>query len=267
MKHDRTIPMDASEVQLAACLYCRARQKTLCGGCELTELRSISQLKGKREYSAGETIFRPGDRPHFTGIVVEGTVSVGYALPNGDERIVRFLTEGNFFGRTGGQPVPYCFRAETDVRVCAFDQQDFENSMQAMPAMEAQLRDILIKEIDASREMIAWLSGPDARQKLTLYLVHLCEQQDGAVKGNAGPVRITFPATQGMVANHLGVTRWSFSREMSWLRSQGIISSSGHRTVIVHRPDRLIDIASSGRSDRNKARPALSGKGVEAAVQ
>jgi CRP-like cAMP-binding protein len=239
------LPLGQDEILLASCLYCRVRKKSLCTGCDLAELRNISQLKKRREYAAGEMIFNPGEVAAFTGIVVEGTVAVCHPLPNGDERVVKLLTDGAMFGHMRDYALPCGFRAETNVAICTFDQDVFSDELRKIPAIDAHLQDILVKEIDASREMIAWLSGPDARQKLALYLVYLCEQV--AAVGGDGPIDIVFPATQGTIANYLGVTRWSMSREMSWLRNQKIIQSTSHRTLTVHSLDKLRQIASVAR--------------------
>ncbi|HEX9614634.1 MAG TPA: cyclic nucleotide-binding domain-containing protein [Bacteroidota bacterium] len=65
------------------------------------ELKEVSAIIHRREYRAGEPVFYQGDPGLGMYIIQEGSVSIVIAEPDGEQKDLAVLSEGDFFGELG----------------------------------------------------------------------------------------------------------------------------------------------------------------------
>jgi CRP/FNR family transcriptional regulator len=102
-----------------------------------------------------------------------------------------------------------------------------------------RLLEMTLDELDAAREWMLLLGRKTAREKIASLLA-LLARRDAAAKGRGGVV-FDLPLTREEMADYLGLTLETVSRQMTALRKDGVIALDGTRHVRVADFDRLLD--------------------------
>ncbi|WP_299360913.1 transcriptional regulator FnrL [uncultured Paracoccus sp.] len=231
-----------------SCPDCPVRHQAICSTCNAPELRRLEHARYDRRYEAGQVIVWAGDRLDFVASVVSGVATMSHTLEDGRTQMVGLLQASDFLGRPHRERTPYTVTAVTDVVLCCFRRKPFEEVMAASPALSAQMLDRTLDELDASREWLLLLGRKSAREKFASLLVILARREVGGPQASpGGELQIDLPLTRDMMADYLGLSLETVSRQVSALRRDGIIRLNGNRTVIVQ--DYAALLTASGETD------------------
>src|SRR5690606_22545347 len=101
--------------------------------------------------------------------------------------------------------------------------------------------DMSLDELDAAREWMLILGRKTAREKIASLLTILARRAAtlGAAKGK-GPLAVDLPLTREAIADYLGLTLETVSRQISALRADEVISLDGKRRVLIPDIRRLV---------------------------
>ncbi|WP_157115706.1 transcriptional regulator FnrL [Ketogulonicigenium robustum] len=224
----------------SGCADCAIRRNAVCAHCDADELAQLEEMKFYRSYPAGQTIVYAGDALPFLASVVRGIAMLSHTMQDGRRQTVGLLQAGDFLGRPGRLRARYDVVAASDVILCCFRRQPFEQLIARTPHLGARLLDMAMDELDAARDWMLVLGRKTAREKIASLLVILARR--------AGtPHDIDLVLTREAIADHLGLTLETVSRQFSALRHDGVIILHGARHVTV--PDRARLIAESGDGD------------------
>ncbi len=227
------------------CGGCPIRHRAVCARCETEELVRLESMKYYRSFQAGQPVVWSGDRMDFVGSVVSGVATLTQTMEDGRRQMVGLLLPSDFVGRPGRPSAAYDVTAVTDVVMCCFRKKAFETMMSETPRVAHRLLEMTLDELDAAREWMLLLGRKTAREKLASLLVILA-RRDAALKlqvRTAGSLVFDLPLTREQMADYLGLTLETVSRQFSALRRDGIISLDGTRHVRVADMDRLLEEA------------------------
>lgn len=225
--------------KLRSCDDCPIRYNAVCSKCEPDELRSLEDIKYYRSYSAGQTIFFGGDHLEFVGSVVHGVTSLTRTLPDGRVQMVGLLLPGDFIGRPNRETIECDVIAETDVMLCCFRRKPFEKLIEATPHVGQRLLEMTLDELDAAREWMMVLGRKTAREKIAS-LLHMIALRMSSLEPDEGSgAAFTLPITRETMANYLGLTIETVSRQMSALKKEGLIAFDERRDIRVPDLDAL----------------------------
>lgn len=227
------------------CGDCPIRHKAVCARCDAAELAELDKIKNYRSFQAGQTIAWAGDPLDFVASVVQGVAKLTRTLEDGRTQMVGMLLPSDFLGRPGREKAAYTVTAVTDVTMCCFRRKPFEEVVRKMPHVASQLLDMTLDELQTAREWMLILGRKTAREKIASLLVILARRA-AALKLAApkGEVRIELALTREAMADYLGLTLETVSRQFSSLKADGIIRLEGLRQVIVPDFDALMAEAS-----------------------
>ncbi len=109
------------------------------------------------------------------------------------------------------------------------------------PHIAQRLLEMTLDELDAAREWMLLLGRKTAREKIASLLA-IVARRDAMVQLRASKGRMTFdlPLTREAMADYLGLTLETVSRQMSALKRDGVIELEGKRHVTVPDMDRLM---------------------------
>ena len=223
------------------CIDCPIRHRAVCARCEPDELDRLEQIKYYRNYEAGQTIAWAGDEMGFVASVVRGVASLSQTMQDGRTQMVGLLLPSDFIGRPGRTRSPYDVTAVSDITLCCFRRKPFESLMTSTPHVAQRLLDMSLDELDAAREWMLILGRKTAREKIASRLTIIARRE--AAIGFAitrGPLVIDLPLTREAMADYLGLTLETVSRQISALKGEGIIVLDGKRRVLVPDLRRLI---------------------------
>jgi len=180
----------------------------------------------------------------FVGSVVRGVASLTQAMEDGRTQMVGLLLPSDFVGRPGRESAAYDVVATTDLVMCCFRKKPFEDMMVRTPHIAQRLLEMTLDELDAAREWMLVLGRKTAREKIAS-LLSIIARRDATLNlaGVEGPLEFDLPLTREAMADYLGLTLETVSRQVNALKRDGVIDLVGKRHVIVPDFDRLSEEA------------------------
>ena len=138
----------------------------------------------------------------------------------------------------------YDVTATTDMVMCCFRRAPFEQMMTKTPHIAQRLLEMTLDELDAAREWMLVLGRKTAREKIASLLA-ISGRRDAALHldGRSGPLVFDLPLTREAMADYLGLTLETVSRQISALKKDGVIALEGKRRVTVPDMNRLLEEA------------------------
>lgn len=216
------------------CSECPIRHRAVCAKCDTDELEALERIKYYRNYEAGQSISWAGDEMPFVASVVKGVASISQTLEDGRTQMVGLLLPSDFIGRPGRGKSVYDVTAVSDVTLCCFRRKPFEQMILSTPHVAERLLDMTLDELDAAREWMLILGRKTAREKIASLLAIIARREStiGMTK-LTGKITIDLPLTREAMADYLGLTLETVSRQISALKREGIIELDGKRRIRV----------------------------------
>lgn len=235
---------DAQTFSGKDCSTCPIRHRAVCSRCQPNEMVILEDMKSYKTYEPGETIVWSGDNSEFVGSIVTGVATLSHTMEDGRRQMVGLLLPSDFIGRPGRRQAPFDVTAVTKVVLCRFSQKPFESMMASTPHISERLLEMTLDELDAAREWMLVLGRMTAREKIASFLA-IVARRDSSLKLRQASGRVVFdlPLTREAMADYLGLTLETVSRQISALKRDGVIELEGKRHVSVPDFTRLLDEA------------------------
>ena len=224
------------------CGDCPIRHRAVCARCETDELSRLEAMKYYRSFQAGQTVVWSGDRMDFVASVVTGIATLTRTMEDGRRQMVGLLLPSDFVGRPGRSVAAYNVTAVTDLVMCCFRKKPFEEMMAETPQVAQRLLDMTLDELDAAREWMLLLGRKTAREKIASLLA-IIARRDATLKLKTakGVVAFELPLTREEMADYLGLTLETVSRQISALKRDAVIDLEGKRRVLIADFNRLVE--------------------------
>lgn len=226
--------MLAEPLHVENCDECPIRHRAVCAKCDSDELEVLESIKYYRNYDPGQTISWAGDEMGFVASVVRGVASLSQTLEDGRTQMVGLLLPSDFIGRPGRGHSVYDVTAVTQITLCCFRRKPFEDLLRDTPHVAGRLLEMTMDELDSAREWMLILGRKTAREKIAslLNIIARREAAMGLTRVSEDLV-IDLPLTRESMADYLGLTLETVSRQMSALKRDGIIVLEGKRRIRV----------------------------------
>lgn len=236
--------MTQHDFKLAApnCGDCPIRHRAVCARTEADELARLEGMKYYRSFQAGQTVVWSGDRMDFVASVVTGIATLTQTMEDGRRQMVGLLLPSDFVGRPGRSVAAYDVTAVTDLVMCCFRKKPFEEMMNETPHVAQRLLEMTLDELDAAREWMLLLGRKTARERIASLLA-IIARRDATLKLKTarGAMHFELPLTREEMADYLGLTLETVSRQMSALRKDAVIDLEGKRRVMIPDFHRLLE--------------------------
>ena len=227
-----------------SCTDCPIRHRAVCANCDAAELAELEEIKYYRSFEAGQTIIWSGDKMGFVGSVVAGIATLTQTMEDGRTQMVGLLLPSDFVGRPGRDGAAYDVIATTDIVMCCFRKKPFEDLMARTPHIAHRLLQMTLDELDAAREWMLVLGRKTAREKIASLLSIIARRDASLAKVRINDeMAFDLPLTREAMADYLGLTLETVSRQMSALKRDGVIRLEGKRHVTVPDMGRLMEEA------------------------
>jgi CRP/FNR family transcriptional regulator len=234
------IPHEASE----RCADCTIRHRAVCTYCGPHELALLDAIKFYKTFEPGQEIVAAGEEPDFLGSVVDGVVALSKTLVDGRRQTVGLMFPSDFVGRVMRPIAPYDAVAVTPVKLCLFTRSRFERILRETPALEKRLLEMTLTELDAARDWMLLLGRKTACEKIATFLTILARRAAALTNSTPGDgLRFVLPLTREAVADYLGLTIETVSRQITALRKAGLIELADARNILVPNYAALLDAA------------------------
>ncbi|MEC9368283.1 MAG: Crp/Fnr family transcriptional regulator [Pseudomonadota bacterium] len=228
------------------CEHCTIRHRAICAALNKDELTSMNRIARQRLVNAGQVISADSEPGIAFANIVSGVVKLTKMLADGRQQIVGLQFPPDFLGRTFMDANPFTAEAATDVELCSFPKKEFEAVLRRYPGLEHRLFSDTLNELDAAREWMLLLGRKTAQEKVASFLMLLANRASNVGCSHSDELHFAqfhLPLTRADMADYLGLTLETVSRQMTRLRSAGAISLAENREVVVPEMDRLRELA------------------------
>jgi CRP/FNR family transcriptional regulator len=226
------------------CADCGIRTRAVCSYCGPQELEFLDAIKSYRTFHPGDEIVAMGENTDFLGSVVEGCVSLSRIMSDGRRQMVGLLFPSDFIGRPMRPVAPFDAIAVSEVRLCVFSRGRFEGMLRSTPALEQRLLEMTLDELDSARDWMLLLGRKTAQEKIATFFV-IAARRLATVRALPldRDVALDLPLTRQDMADYLGLTIETVSRQISLLKKAGMIEMTDARHLIIPDFDALLEMA------------------------
>ncbi|PZN49065.1 MAG: transcriptional regulator [Proteobacteria bacterium] len=215
------------------CASCDARHKGICGALDQEQLIALAKTSHKQHAESGTELLGDAERIDTYAVVLSGVVKLAKTLSDGRQQIVSLQFAPDFLGRPFKSESELSAEAATDVSLCTFPKAALERLMQASPELERRLYRQALDELDQAREWIVTLGRKTAGEKIASFLLMIARNIDPSADPDRDSANFELPLTRADIADFLGLTIETVSRQLTRLRADKVISIENNRNVVV----------------------------------
>jgi CRP/FNR family transcriptional regulator len=186
--------------------------------------------------SPGQVISRDDEESQYFSNIISGVIKLTKTLTDGRQQIVGLQFPSDFVGHPLRRRSPYFAEAASEVTLCTFDRVRFERLVEELPGLERRLFEHALDELDAAREWMVLLGRKTAGEKVASFLLMVARRANKVgcrPAGNVGSAELELALSRSEIADSLGLTIETVSRQFTILRHRGIITLVGTREVLV----------------------------------
>lgn len=217
------------------CADCAVRDQSLCGSLTDTELTALNTLGRRQSVARGETVIWAGDNSIVCANLLAGVLKLSASTADGREQIVGLLYPADFVGRPYAEKADFTVTALTDAELCVFPRKPFEQVLEDHVRMERMLLQRTFSALEEARGRMLMLARNSAEEKIAGFLLGMADRAGsaGCRATASGPVTFDLPLTRGQIADVLGLTIETVSRQLTKLKAAGLIALPGARGVTI----------------------------------
>jgi CRP/FNR family transcriptional regulator len=221
---------------MSSCDLCVVRNRAICAALDSKEVAALNAIGRRRHLVAGESLMWEGEDAVLVANVIDGVLKLSSGTEDGREQIVGVVYPSEFIGRPFGSVNGQGVTALTDAQICVFNRRDFDAFAREHPALEHKLLDRTLAELDRTRRWMLLLGRKSASEKLASFLLEMTERlvTPGCEHSfeQAGRT-LTLPFSRQQIADVLGLTIETVSRQFTRLKDDGIIGLPSRREVTI----------------------------------
>ena len=221
------------------CASCEARHGGVCAALDPDQLAVLARSARKYEAGSGTELMGDAERIESYANVLSGVVKLTKTLSDGRQQIVGLQFAPDFLGRPFKAESDLNAEAATDVSLCAFPRASVERMIRASPELERRLYLQALKELDEARDWMVTLGRKTAGEKIASFLLMIARSIEPAAGTDRMSARFDLPLTRADIADFLGLTIETVSRQLTRLRADKVIAIESNRHVIVPDLSRL----------------------------
>ena len=200
-----------------------------------------------RKLAAGETLFQAGERAEQVFNIVSGTLMASRIGKDGRRQVMSFLFKNNFVGLTTANHYFFSVEAVTQAQISYLARQTLETHLQANSAAERTFRDMVLRVLENSLDLVYSLGQRTALERLAVFLLYLRHRHQISVGITDDHDRsldtVELPMSRQDIADFLGLKKETVSRCFTELDNRGLISRPGSRHAFIEQLAELRELA------------------------
>ena len=215
------------------CQACAVRNRAICADLDQDEIAILNRIGRRRKIEAGEQVLWEGDEAVIVANVIDGLLKLSTQTSDGKEQILGLAYPSDFLGRPFGDTVPYGVEALTPALVCTFQRADFDRFAREHPRLEHKLLERTLTELDRTRRWMLLLGRMNAEQRVATFILDLADRLAPDMCGAFGIETdlVELPLSRQQIADVLGLTIETVSRQLTRLRKEALIDLPSRREI------------------------------------
>ena len=221
------------------CRACEARHRGVCGALNADQLKELSKHSTRKSVEPGSQVFAETEKVVTYSNILSGVIKLTKILADGRQQIVGLQFAPDFLGRPFHESRSIDAEAATGVSLCSFPKSSVDRMIAESPELERKLLEQTLKELDEARDWMVTLGRKTAAEKVASFLLLIARHIDPEAELTDGPVTFDLPLTRADIADFLGLTIETVSRQLTKLRKDGVILIENNRHITVPEIERL----------------------------
>ena len=216
------------------CRSCEARHRGICGALNPEQLTYLGKYTNQSTYPEDTELVSNGEPVERYSNILSGVVKLSKLLADGRQQIVGLQFAPDFLGRPFKSTSETTAEAVTDVRVCSFPKSVLDTMIRKSANLEHVLHEQTLRELDDARDWMMTLGRRSASEKVASFLYLIGKNIDPDNEPLDHCVSFKIPLKRIDIADFLGLTIETVSRQLTKLRKSGVISIENNRYVCIH---------------------------------
>jgi CRP/FNR family transcriptional regulator len=187
-------------------------------------------MSSHKFFEAGELIVEEDASVRQVANVLSGTIKLFKLLPDGRQQITGFLFAGDFLGPMLSGEYATFAEAVNRVELCMFDQDRLRERMDAWPHLERRLFEDATATLDRALDWMLLLGRKTASERVASFFVMLADRVGDKADDSAV---VEVPMSRSDIADYLGLTMETVSRQISQLKRAGMLVAKGQHVLEV----------------------------------
>lgn len=199
------------------------------------EITRLAQFLNVTSYPAGTHLYDPGEPAERMYGILSGWVKTRRLSSNGDYAVLATYSVGETVGEAhAALGNTFCDSAvcADECRVFTLERNDLTELLADIPKLQVGLMATISRHLDEANENLEVLKTLNGEQRLIRFLLRLANSP-------RTPTVVALPFEKILIAEQLGMTPESLSRNFAKLRELGV--SVRGRRVRINAPERLYD--------------------------
>lgn len=213
----------------ALCQRCPARHQGICGVLDGAQLAQLLKLSRRVRRPAGEELMADAMPISTYANVRRGVVKLSKILEDGRQQVVGLQFAPDLLGRPFATESRVSAAAASDVDLCLIPKSVLETAMAQSARLERRIMLQALRELDEAREWMVTLGRKTAAEKVASFLYLIATHEDA----NEERADFDLPLSRADIADFLGLTIETVSRQLSRLKADGVIGIASHRRITV----------------------------------
>ncbi len=222
------------------CSLCKIRSYSFCRCLNDDQLEIFSKVSFEKKFTDKENIFLQNDPSTHLYNITEGNVKIYQLLDDGRIQIIGFLYPGDFFGTYKNNKYNYSAEAIGNLRVCVFDQRVLDKYMDQNPILAKELLNQTSYELTLAQDRMTVMGRLNAIEKISIFFINISNQRK-RIGWQSNPISLSM--TRQDIADYLGLTIETVSREISKLKTSNIIKIISSKQLFINDIEKLKQIS------------------------
>ena len=214
------------------CDTCLVRREGICSVLDDGAFALLYQISRRKTLPAHTVVFRDGDEADHYFSITSGIVKLVKTLADGHQHIIGLIHQPDFMGKTLNKRHTYSAESATEVELCIYPRGAFDNFLKSHPELERHIFEMTLRELDVCRDWTLLLGRKCSYERVAGFLLMMARRMPKAgPMGNA--MHFELPFTRAEMADYLGLTLETVSRQFSRLKQKRIIALPSSRDITI----------------------------------
>lgn len=225
--------MHAQTNSTGFCDQCAVRDRALCSTLPSSLATAVTRIARSRSFPAGQVLQNQNTCLSWFATVKSGVIKLVKIQQDGRQQIVGLRFPADFFGRPYAASPALVAQAVTNLELCCYSRRAFEQLIQRHPPLTRVLLCRAFDDLDEARQWSLLLSKKSPRERVASLLSSIARRLAQSPDYERALLQFDLPLSRTEIADVLGLTVETVSRQIRCLRSEQLIDLKGRRTVFV----------------------------------
>lgn len=214
------------------CQSCEARHQGICGALTPEQLTTLSKHTRRVRREAGQELIADAMPITSYANVLRGVVKLTKVLEDGRQQVVGLQFAPDLLGRPMASESRVTAETASDVELCMFPKPALEALMRDGGPVEHRIMMQALRELDEARDWMVTLGRKTAAEKVASFLYLLATHIDPTE--NSAVAAFDLPLSRADIADFLGLTIETVSRQLTKLKAEKVIEIANYRHVNIN---------------------------------